>query len=72
MVLLKGDMVGVVKLLLGVFWVKVICKEPIEPVGLLASLRGLKRPSDDSLPSLTLLGSWEAGICIPEGGKQLR
>ena len=36
---------------------KLSCMEPTELVGLLASLRGLNSPTEDSLASLTLMGS---------------
>ena len=57
LMLIKGDMVGVVKLVQGVFLLKLSCMEANELVGLLASLRGLNTPSEDSLTSLVLLGS---------------
>ena len=50
--------------------------------GMLASLRGLRSPSENSLNSLTLMGSMvtlvaslaarEAGVNIPQWGEQLR
>ena len=42
LMLIKGDMVGVVKLVQGVFLLKLSCMEANELVGLLASLRGLR------------------------------
>ena len=59
LMLIKGDMVGVVKLVQGFFLLKLSCMdmEATELVGLLASPRGLNSPSEDSLTSLILLGS---------------
>ena len=48
----RGGEAGVGSLLL-----KLSCMEPTELVGLLASLRGLNSPTEDSLTSLTLMGS---------------
>ena len=74
LMLVKRDMVGLVKLVKGVYLLKLSCMDATGLVGLLASLRTkqpIRRQSDlthppgllvNTVPSLT---SREAGVCIP-------